>query len=74
MLGDDSMTRLLITIDRGPYAKREECGLCEFISSEEPHSWCELFHGTDEVYQCAEDADNPMRCPECLAAEVSDGV
>lgn len=73
------MTRLQIVIDRGADAKREECGRCRLLieyaddwaSGEPIRPDCSVFLDEDgDPIELVNDDDNPLRCPECLAAEV----
>jgi hypothetical protein len=62
-----SMTKLQIIIDRGPDARREECGGCRLrFWSMLTDKWsCDAF-----TWNLATLNKRPLRCPECLAAEV----
>lgn len=69
------MTRLLITIDRGPDAKAGECGICRF--ADEDDLWCQLHplfdsHGFGHHTPLSTDPDYDdvlLRCNRCLEAE-----
>jgi hypothetical protein len=68
------MTKLLITVDRGPDAKREECGECRGVvtinAGSDPGCFLFGFAGLDRTTQDGETGDyEVLRLPECLAAE-----
>ena len=66
------MTKLQITIDRGPESNPAACGYCDRYYHEEAHGYgtvCPVFRRELELT----DVDDPLRCPECLEAEVKHG-
>jgi hypothetical protein len=67
------MTKLTITIDRGPEAKADECGVChmrdvyaDYWESRDTDAECRAFgrYGLG-----SSDSGELLRCPECLEAE-----
>jgi hypothetical protein len=64
------MTRLQITIDRGPDAKAEECGRCSWNLSGPRITWpdCAMFERALR-YSQGSVGGSTLRCPECVDAE-----
>jgi hypothetical protein len=64
------VTKLQITIDRGPAVYHYACGACPKRLPGKLRSgvWCEQFN-----LRLATVDGRPFRCPECIEAEVKHG-